>query len=67
MKLQDVLPHVNPDGDSVVCHDVMPLAIEIGMFILCDRKPKHSGKHMHHSEKGRVEWWGGASRQGDPR
>ncbi len=57
MKLTDALPNVNPDGDIKVCHDVWETGMEINVFVLCDRSPRHTGKHMHRSAKGRTEWW----------
>lgn len=57
MKLSEVVPRINPDGDSVVCHDVAPMPLKIGLIFLCDRKPKHTGKHIQHSLNGRMDWW----------
>jgi len=58
MKLAEVAPHINPDGDSLVCHDVAPMPWKVGVMVLCDREPKHTGKHMQRTPKGRMEWWG---------
>ncbi len=65
MKLADVAPHINPDGDSVVCHDVAPMPYQVGLIVLCDRTPRHTGKHRHKSPKGRIEWWGESVLKGE--
>lgn len=58
MKLHDVLPNVNPSGDGKVCHDVEPMAAGIGLYMLCDRTPRHTGKHQYHMrDGGLVQWW----------
>lgn len=57
MRLASVLPNVNPDGDTKVCNDVWETGVAVDVFVLCDRSPRHTGKHMHHSVKGRIEWW----------
>lgn len=58
MRLSEMLGiNVNPMGDPLVCHDVEPLAASIGIYFLCDRSPKHKGKHRYRGEKGLVQWW----------
>ena len=39
------------------CDVAEPMAWAVGVLVLCDRKPRHSGKHMHRSVTGRTEWW----------
>ena len=39
------------------CGAIEPMSYKVGVLVLCDRKPRHSGKHLHRGEKGRVEWW----------
>lgn len=62
MKLAEVAPHINPDGDLLICHDVAPMPWRVGLIVLCDRPLKdgrpHTGKHMHRTPKGAMDWWG---------
>lgn len=46
-------------ASSEVCLHINPMVKTMGLALFCDRKFKHTGKHMHRDSLGRrSEWWG---------
>lgn len=49
---------VPPSRSREVCLAVEPMSYRSGMLIVCDRKPRHTGKHMcRFARGGRMDWW----------
>ncbi len=41
-----------------LCFWVEPMSMKSGIIVLCDRKPRHTGKHRHKGKDGlMMQWW----------
>ena len=40
-----------------ICGALEPMGAAVGVMVICDRKPRHSGKHMLRTDTGRTDWW----------
>ncbi len=39
------------------CNAIEPMAEAVGVVVFCERPIRHTGKHIHHNDKGSVQWW----------